>query len=569
MLGNYTMDVSDVVLDLLDQDIAEIWADIGATPDDTSADLWRKKLKKIANDYSFSSRFALMRILLSRSGQGPAADSFEVSVQGHRHHFTDISLEHAKSMRPAETLSYLSVLQDMADLQADNDPALSKAIIYKAWLDEEDANALSEYLLPEEVLADPKALKKARAAYRKENKTLYKNLISRSEALLLGHVLNLTLEEMQWYMLRVLNTGDAFRLNQSEDVIEVYGFMTGASQHHVQLLKEQYGKRSSHIAKADNPERSRQWTRQLSDGLAEKVGQWRYHPGTMDSAFLDWMVAQAPGLDLPSHTARRVYRNLAVFAYDLIIGRQLIPDEIDYQDALLDVCGEPDESGAVRRYLYQNNIVSPACCKQLADALLLENKIQSASIQADNTKAWHILAVRDNGEITSAGGLVNIGRTRVADILAGTVQPEKGDMLYLLWFVSNLIWQGNNEPDTQMLCARVLDFMDVSREVLALALLPEFYPPHLMEQSMLLSIIYSGHHGEDPSVVYEYTLYILTRQRERAAGSRRHSEDEKIRIVQHYRAHPELTLDECAAAFQIAPQTLSAWQQSLLKDGKI
>jgi hypothetical protein len=51
-------------------------------------------------------------------------------------------------------------------------------------------------------------------------------------------------------------------------------------------------------------------------------------------------------------------------------------------------------------------------------------------------------------------------------------------------------------------------------------MLPAFYPPHIMEQSMLLSIACGGRlEGDDASVVYEYMLQstILSRSRTKKA----------------------------------------------------
>ena len=142
-------------------------------------------------------------------------------------------------------------------------------------------------------------------------------------------------------------------------------------------------------------------------------------------------------------------------------------------------------------------------------------------------------------------------------------------MLYLLWFTANLIWESNDLPDSNTICCRIIDFMDVARELLEAALLPEFYPPHPMEQSMLLSIVCGRSEEDSPCVVYEYMLRSLTRQRQRTAGSRHHDAAFKLDVVTHYRSHLELTLEECAAQFGISPKTLSAWQKQLLEAGKL
>ena len=566
MFDGYTAGIGEAVLDLLDGDISQIWSDIQSTPEDTSADLWKKKLQKIARDYSFSSRFALMRLLFHRAGGEDPAAGFEAAVGDTLYRFADISLEHAQSMTSEEHLRYLALLTELAERQTDCVPEVSCRIIRRAWLDRESANLLEESLLPENIRQDEKALQKARKTIAKENKQAYKSLISRREALLLGHVLDFSLEEMSWFLLRVLDTEDSFSFNRSEDIIEAYGFLTGASWQHVQHLKEQVSTCCSGISKIDNDLRNNNWTRAAAFSLTENVSRWKYHPDSMDRNFLEWMKTQAPGLDLPSRTACRIYRNLAVFAYGLITGEQVIPEEADFMGSILGLCEDDRENDRVICHLYRDGSVCADCCKTVADILLLENKIQSASIQADNAKAWHILTTLNDGTISTAGGIINKSRTRIRDILGGTVQPEKGDMLYLLWFIANMVWQCSGEPDPHMLCNRILDFMDISKQVLESALLSEFYPAHLMEQSMLLSILYAGKEDLDSSVVYEYIMHSLTASRNRDKGSRKHSETEKLYIVQFYRAQQEnraMTLEECAAHFEISPKTLSEWVKNL------
>lgn len=62
MIENYTRDAKQRCLSLIDADVEDIWNDIETVPEDTDADKWKKKLRTIADEYVFSSRFALMRI---------------------------------------------------------------------------------------------------------------------------------------------------------------------------------------------------------------------------------------------------------------------------------------------------------------------------------------------------------------------------------------------------------------------------------------------------------------------------------------------------------------------------
>ena len=67
MIDSYTQAAREYIFDLVDKETAAIWDDIETTPQDTTAELWRKKLTRIARNYAYSSRFALMRILCSRA----------------------------------------------------------------------------------------------------------------------------------------------------------------------------------------------------------------------------------------------------------------------------------------------------------------------------------------------------------------------------------------------------------------------------------------------------------------------------------------------------------------------
>ena len=64
MIKNYTQDAKRRCLALIDSDIESIWNSIEQMPTDTDSQKWKKKLKSIAKEYTFSSRFALMRIFL-------------------------------------------------------------------------------------------------------------------------------------------------------------------------------------------------------------------------------------------------------------------------------------------------------------------------------------------------------------------------------------------------------------------------------------------------------------------------------------------------------------------------
>lgn len=88
MNENYTQAANSRCFGLVDSTLEEIWADIGRTPEDTEAALWKRKLQRIAAQYVLSSRFALMRILCERAGGGEtgftaALEGGDADVSGH------------------------------------------------------------------------------------------------------------------------------------------------------------------------------------------------------------------------------------------------------------------------------------------------------------------------------------------------------------------------------------------------------------------------------------------------------------------------------------------------------
>lgn len=570
---SYTQNAEDYFLDLLEMDKAALWADIGSTPADTTSELWQKKLNKIGREYSLSTRYALMRLLYCRAagcsvfeGGLPAEDGEVVlMVKDKTFRFRDISMEHAETMSPEESRQYMECMQELALDQADSDPELNGKILSRAWYDEESANAAAESLLD----TVPGNREKARRTYQRENKRLYKNRLTRQETFLLGHILGFSFQEMRWFLLRTQHEEENFRFNHSGDLIEAYGFLTGCSWQHVLSLKEQYSQRTCGLEKQEGFVRNTGWTRDISDSLPAKVESWSRYPESMDQEFLNWMTARAPGLDVPSRTAGRIYRNLAAAAYELATGKTELPEEEGFRDLVWDCLREPGESEAASRLLCEDGKLSSRQCKMVADTLMRINKNTAESPRGDNSAVWHVLHVRDDGRVYPAGGIVNTGRTRVADVLTGKVQAEKGDMLYLLWFTANQIWIDSAREDVDIICCRVLDFMEIARDLLDAAMLPEFYPPHPMEQSMLLAIVSGRDEENSPAVVYETMLEAVQDRRNRSAGSRRHDPEEKQRVVEFYRDHPELTLAECALMFEISPKTLSAWQKELTDQGII
>lgn len=492
MIKNYTQDAKQRCLSLIDADVEDIWNDIETVPEDTDADKWKKKLRTIADEYVLSSRFALMRIFLAAPGaqlldsNDPERGFITVLSDGSVCRVENITAEHARQMTKEELDSLEHLLADRVATQSGHGQE-----------------------------RDPLLIKKALFPVQKKT-----TLLTSKEALELGHALQLTLTDMEWFLLRVLDVEDGFSYNTSNDLIEAYGFLTKISSDEVDVIKAAYKERYGGVRKLVCDDKEEDWTRDAGGSLPEKVQEWSaYNVDNRNEAFLEWLGQKAAYLDLPSQKALRIYRNLAVYTYNLAIREEAPPDvdkkpklrengkkETDFLCCVREITQDEDYADATVEKLFDNGCISLAKCKSVADTLLLENLNFTFSNQKDKTKAWHVIQVMTDGRMTISGG-VNASRTRVRDILAGEIERiEKSDLLYLLWFLSNLCWfDGKDHLKSADIKSRLSDFIDAAELCLNEAGLPGFYPPHLIEQSMMLSTIsaFAGTEKCDPAETYE------------------------------------------------------------------
>ena len=335
---------------------------------------------------------------------------------------------------------------------------------------------------------------------RKECKTL----LSREEAFQLGHILGFTLEEMSWFLLRVFDFEDGFRYNSSQDLIEAYTFLTDGSWKDAEILKQAYASAASLVPKAETEGRDADWTQGTEISLKDMVEEWNGHPQDRDHRFLLWLSGQAPYLDMPSRTAGAVYRKLALYFYELGTGQIPVPGrEAFIREIRKRTDGKTPE-------------MDEKTCRTLSAGLLESNKNLYTSAP-DRAKAWRTVSSDANGlPRLIMAGRPDASRSRVQDLLAGEEQVEKGDMLHLLWYGFNLCW-GEDPILNGMfeLQCNLADFLECAETVLDAALLPPFYPPHMMEQSMMLSIICCVEDTGIPAYNYAELCESLFRPRDR------------------------------------------------------
>ena len=480
MVGNYTQAANDRCFQLMDEDIYRIWDTIEGLSEDETAGIWKEKCEALSEEYSYSSRFALIRILNSREPD--------------RYPLPETGIDAVMTLTDAELKKYAEALGDLAAGRKGAEPEYNAYLIARALRDTEESLRLAETGVPEG--ADRKELNRI----RKECKTL----LSREEAFQLGHILGFTLEEMSWFLLRVFDFEDGFRYNSSQDLIEAYTFLTDGSWKDAEILKQAYASAASLVPKAETEGRDADWTQGTEISLKDMVEEWNGHPQDRDHRFLLWLSGQAPYLDMPSRTAGAVYRKLALYFYELGTGQIPVPGrEAFIREIRKRTDGKTPE-------------MDEKTCRTLSAGLLESNKNLYTSAP-DRAKAWRTVSSDANGlPRLIMAGRPDASRSRVQDLLAGEEQVEKGDMLHLLWYGFNLCW--GEDPilnDMFELQCNLADFLECAETVLDAALLPPFYPPHMMEQSMMLSIICCVEDTGIPAYNYAELCESLIRPRDR------------------------------------------------------
>ncbi|MCD8369396.1 MAG: hypothetical protein LUC94_03490 [Clostridiales bacterium] len=505
MFENYTRVINNRCFDFIDDTLGSIWEQIENMAENSTPQTWKQVLTGISAEYAYSSRFALMRILCSRATGIPLNSTqlpfeFTFRISGQSYSFHDISMHHAETLTQEELILYQAAFLNIALHQEDVDLNHCRLLIARAFRDADTAFSLSVEQQDENQKTDKKKLNEALKRLKRETRTL----LSRNEALNLGHSLCLSLNEMQWFLLRVFDYEDGFRFLVSDDLIEAYGFLTGASSQSVSRLKLNYHALAAHI-----PVQSRDAytviTRNIGTSLPRLVMSWSsVFPHDRDILFMNWMIEQAPYLDQPSRTTTMIYRSLSIYACQILTEEIGTPD----LDAFVrfikkSICVHSSENERlIREFLYDGSSVSNQKCGHISTTLLEKNKALFTSAH-DAAKAWRTISSTDDGHPRLImAGRPDAGRNRVKQLLTGKEDIEKGDLLHLLWFTFNLCWIKHplacDDPVSLFNC--LADFTETCEFVLDRALLPAFYPPHLIEQSMMLSIAASVDESCDTGV---------------------------------------------------------------------
>ena len=511
MTGCYTQDVKDYYLDYVDNELVKANERLRELRERYDAKDWKKILSGIAREHTYSSRYALMRYVFSKTtgaelGSGDCETEFDVTCGSETYHFKDLSLEHAEELSRKEKNHYRSVLKNRAGEYSER----AKGLIDKAF-------SVSD---------------KGR------------NTLTREEAFQLGHYLDFSVQEMQWFLLRIFEVDESIRPNSSNDLIDMYGFYRHRTNEQVERIKDTYNKRKTEanrdrLVVEDN--RPVNWTATLEKTLEERVREWNSDD---DDEFMDWILEQAAWLDQESRTKHEIYANLVTLAYSVMEKDEhyLEPYEVDLLIQDMVVNGGINEEK--EKLLFTDGKVDRKKCEKVAGKVVGDFK-REYSLEDDASEAFATIwskngcpkrqtnrmrhedsKVTKKRDGTEKKTLV-VTSKRIVDLLIGKVQIqrkdkqsnrieihdlpdvplriEKWDVQLLIWYIYNKVYFSNfsdgevTENDRKF--TGMSELIDSSNYVLDKAGLGCFYPPHIMEQSMLLSIVEAGE-GMAPGDIY-------------------------------------------------------------------
>ena len=334
-----------------------------------------------------------------------------------------------------------------------------------------------------------------------------KTLLTREEAMQLGHILGFNVQQMQWFLLRVFENGAGIEINSSSDLIDVYGFVSNQNVVQVEKLKREYQERCATICKEEVLDiRNQNWTISLESTIIEKIEQWNLE--SSDEMFMEWMLQQSPWLDQMSRTTYQVYCNLFAYAYRVLNEDIHFSDPYELEDTIKKICIRQADQEYTNNLLHQYNDQEhqEMVWKKIIKELIIDNDWTGFD---DHYKAFRVISAEagklnlQHARIFHYEDVIEIGKDgkqkikktytgstiRLLDILKKETSIKKWDFLYLLWYIFNRACFANREATNNLRFNALLTFVDCANMILNKAGLEAFYPPHIMEQSMLISII--------------------------------------------------------------------------------
>lgn len=477
MERNYTEAIRDGFFDLIEKDTVEIWENLDRSVAMIKSGKWKEHYSEVVAKYRFSSRFAIMRVLFEKAtGLSPSktdeqalAKGFSVAGIGK---FPNITIKHAKELTDTEVALYQQLL--LRRVEENNPDYIQEALS----------------LVPG-ILELPSAGIKCK--------------LPRNELIRLGHMVDFSLEDMQFILLRVLCDNEAgFKYSASTDIIDIYGFLTRSTLAQVDELKAWYDQNAAKVKKVEYADKPIQFTQDIATSLEQIFSQWS--PENQVAEFQKWLLKNAPYLDLKSKTARKVYINLAAYTYDLtkncLSNMSDIEGENLYED-IEKISQIPVYHEYAQQLFFNGSKPYVKKCESIAEELIYENAEYAGDFHTHDSNSellYHVLHV-ESGKVTSRGKLNKNSKNRIRDILMDKVAPEKSDLLYLLWFAANSQWIGTVSTAEEKVTF-MDDFLAAAACILNAALLPEFYPPNILEETLMLALVL-GDENNTPAMIYE------------------------------------------------------------------
>lgn len=471
MERNYTEAVREGYFDMIDSDLAEIWRELAHRKEAIRKGYWMRFYTEVASKYRCSCRFAIMRILFEKAtglpyyriDENTLQEGFSVNGIGN---FPDITISHAQNMSSTELSQYEQLLLQRVQ---DHNPAHLR-----------EASVLVRKAL---------ALAKSGA----------KCALSRKELLSLGHLVNFSLDDMQFILLRVLGDNEVgFEYSSSSDVIDMYGFICGSTLDAVNELKLWYSKKTNRLKKISYEDKPIYCTQDIANSLEESFKEMPV------DEFKSWLVDHAPTLDIKSKTARKVYLNLANYICYLSLGYNPCPKDVklsaDFYGDIEHIAGSREYATSVPENFFTNAKPDAQKCKRFAAKLIYENAEYASGFSghATSSELMYHGPCLEGDKITARGETNRNSKQRIIDILMDAVAPKKSDLLYLLWFAANSHWLGSPRSLDEK-AVFLDDFLSAASRLLEAALLPVFYPPNILETTMLLGIVCASNDSRDDS----------------------------------------------------------------------
>lgn len=503
----YTENISDYYFDFEDSYNYEILNKVNEELDviceKATPKQFKEKIESIRKEYFCSARRFLMEYVKGMSKVNEDG-SFDIDYAGDVYHFTGAGMDQAVALKDQERNQYIKLLTNIA-------------------MDSNEEKDNKEYY------SDWRRIFRVAMLWNKNP-----SILTREDGLKLCHGLNFSFNQAKDFLIRVLEN-DGFNFASSEDLIETFCFLhIGANNWHTaKRLKEQYQEKTKDIVKISVEEKPERGTELIIENLPHIIHQWEQtvEETTVEEKFMSWLVERAECLDVVSKSSHDIYSKLCRIAYKMILDLEEEEIEFSNDDQLI--------SDRVTDFMerYEEEIQSIAenvsvydVQKKLVTYAVNEFDNQRIHNQEEYWKSWRYLTIGSDGNLTTQG----IG-DQIVTLLKGDAFVKKADLLFIIWLICDIYWANLSVSGLKSsFNDRMQDFLNFSEDMLQAAHLPEFYVPHLLEQSMLMSIcskcLSSMGETMEPYEVYQEICEIYAPRRKRKKkeeGDTKEGEEEK------------------------------------------